>query len=285
MQHVLTFTKMQGVGNDFVVVDGFDKGDWDWSALAVELCDRRFGVGADGLLVVEEAGRADLQMRMYNPDGTPDVCGNGLRCVARYAVERKLVSSSRLSILTLAGVRDSEVNRNGSGDIVSVTVVMGEPRMRAVDIPMTDAGDSILDYPLELANGYCIPISAVNTGSSHVVTFVSELPDDDRFFALSPLVEHHELFPERVSIMWAARAADGFNIRIWERGAGETWGCGTGACAVGVTAVLHNFVAAGELVKVHARGGTLEIRWTPGSGILMTGPAENVFEGSITLSI
>lgn len=285
MQHVLTFTKMQGVGNDFVVVDGFDKGDWDWSALAVELCDRRFGVGADGLLVVEDAGRADLQMRMYNPDGTPDVCGNGLRCVARYAVERKLVSSSRLSILTLAGVRDAEVNRNGNGDVVSVTVGMGEPRMRAVDIPMTDAGDSILDYPLELANGYCIPISAVNTGSSHVVTYVSDLPDDDRFFTLSPLVEHHELFPERVSIMWAARAADGFNIRIWERGAGETWGCGTGACAVGVTAVLHKFVAAGELVKVHARGGTLEIRWTPGSGILMTGPAENVFEGSITLSI
>ncbi len=283
MRKVLTFTKMQGVGNDFVVVDGSDKGDWDWSALAVELCDRRFGVGADGLLVVEPTNRADLQMRMYNPDGTPDVCGNGLRCVARYALERKLVAVSRFTILTLAGTREVFVDTASSHS--PVTVAMGDPRLRAVDIPMTDAGDTVLDYPLVLPNGSCISICAVNTGSSHVVTFVPELPDDERFFTVSPLVEHHEIFPERVSIMWATKVHDGFNIRIWERGAGETWGCGTGACAVGVAAVLQQLAKPGEEVQVHAKGGTLQICWSHSTGITMTGPAETVFEGTIALAL
>ncbi len=283
MQRVLTFTKMQGVGNDFVVVDGADKGDWDWSALAIELCDRRFGVGADGLLVVEPTNRADLQMRMYNPDGTPDVCGNGLRCVARYAVDRKLVDTSHFSILTLAGPRDVVVDDvTGMG---AITVAMGDPRLKAVDIPMTDAGDTVLDYPLVLPNGSCVSICAVNTGSSHVVTFVPELPNDEMFCTLSPLVEHHELFPERVSIMWATKVTDGFNIRIWERGAGETWGCGTGACAVGVAAVLQNLALPGELVRVHAKGGSLDIRWSHETGISMTGPAVRVFEGTIALTL
>lgn len=284
MSEVLAFTKMQGVGNDFVVIDGRGNTAHDWSALAPELCDRRFGVGADGLLIVDTSHNADFMMRMYNPDGTPDVCGNGLRCLSRYAVERGIVSSDELRVATLAGIRPARIHRSATGNITSVTVGMGLPRFDPPGIPMHIVQERVFDYPLELPNGKTLAITALSTGSTHAVTFVESLPDEEIFQELSPLVERHPLFPDRTSLMWCHMENDRhIQLRIWERGAGETWGCGTGACAAAVAAILHGYAPAGEPVAVISRGGELIIRWSEGEPIEMTGPAAFVFDGLYTL--
>lgn len=276
----MPFTKMQGVGNDFVVVDGRADGDYDWSGLAIEVCDRNMGIGADGLLVLDDTQRADIMMRMYNPDGTPDVCGNGLRCVARYAVERGIVAGDALRVATLAGARAARIHRSEAGKVVSVTVGMGLPRFDPPSIPMRVPLDCVIDYPLELDSDPPLKITALSTGTTHAVTFVDALPDDETFFRISPQVEMHRLFPDRTSLMWCVVEDPRLlRMRIWERGAGETWGCGTGACAAAVTAVLQGKAVSGDPVTVSSRGGDLRIRWTEGEPIEMTGPAEFVFDG------
>lgn len=276
----LHFTKMQGVGNDFIVVDGRKDGAQDWSTLSLELCDRHTGIGADGLLVLDATHLADIRMRMYNPDGTPDVCGNGLRCIARYAVERQIVAGDELRIATLAGIRTAQIRREDCGRITAVTVSMGEPRFDPLDIPMRIASERVIDYPLELDDGLELPVTALSTGSTHAVAFVDSLPDDTRFFSVSPQVEEHPLFPDRTSLMWCkVEAVQRLRLRIWERGAGETWGCGTGACAAAVAAILKGFVCAGDTVTVASQGGELKVLWREGHPIEMTGPAENVYEG------
>lgn len=286
MPNRLRFTKMQGVGNDFIVVDGRRDTAVDWSTLALELCDRHLGIGADGLLVLENTTVADVRMRMFNPDGTPDVCGNGLRCIARYAVERSIVPSDTLRIATLAGVRDATVNRGPHGSISSVTVTMGKPRFKPSEIPMQVAGDRVIDYSLQLDNGVTLPISALSTGTTHAVTFVDSLPDDAAFRAISHEVEEHPLFPDRTSLMWCkVEDAHRLRLRIWERGAGETWGCGTGACAAAVAAIEKGLVCPGTPVTVASRGGELIVTWREGEPIEMTGPAETVYEGALRLSV
>lgn len=280
MPSLLRFAKMQGVGNDFVVVDGRQDGDLDWSVLAVEICDRRMGVGADGLLVLDDTHLADIMMRMYNPDGTPDVCGNGLRCLARYAVENRIVYGDNLRVATLAGVRSAQVLRNPRGEIIAVNVDMGLPKFDPPAIPMRSALDRVIDYRLELDAGVALSITALSTGSTHVVTFVDGLPEDPEFYHISPQVEENSLFPNRTSLMWChVENPERLRLRIWERGAGETWGCGTGACAAAVAAVLHGYCLPGEPITVVSRGGNLVIRWREDETIRMTGPAEFVFEG------
>ena len=275
----LRFAKMQGVGNDFVVVDARGMGDMEWSGLAREVCDRKFGVGADGLLVIDRSHIADAMMRMYNPDGTPDVCGNGLRCVARYVAGDSQTAHhsslpaphSTLTIATLAGVRTATIGEE------LITVEMGAPRFRPEDIPMTVAGDRVVNVALDL-HSELLTITALSTGSTHTVTFADELPGDDRFFRLSPLIETHPLFPERTSVMWCKReSASQVRLRIWERGAGETWGCGTGACAAAVAAALNGYT--GDVVTVASKGGELKVEWRDRDKLLMTGPAEYVFRG------
>jgi len=283
MPSTLRFTKMQGVGNDFVVVDGRRNASVDWSTLSMELCDRHTGIGADGLLVLENTHVADVRMRMFNPDGTPDVCGNGLRCVARYAVERGIVRGDKLRIATLAGVRDASMNRGASGCIESITVAMGVPRFDPSQIPMRVAGSRVIDYPLELDNGASLTISALSTGSTHAVAFVDCLPEDSQFQTVSPQVEEHPLFPDRTSLMWCkVEDSRHLRLRIWERGAGETWGCGTGACAAGVAAINKGFVCPGTPVTVISHGGELIINWQEGEEVEMTGPAETVYDGVST---
>lgn len=283
----LAFSKMQGVGNDFVVVDGRARQSMAWNEAAIVLCDRKFGVGADGLLVLDNSKVADFAMRMFNPDGSPDVCGNGLRCIARYAVERGLLARDEMQIETLVDVRSAVVNRSESGGIESVTVAMGEPRFAARDIP-ADSGNPdarLIDYPLPLLDGESLTITALSTGSTHSVTFSKELPDDATFFRVSPLVENHPIFPERTSLMWCKVAAPNrLQMRIWERGAGETWGCGTGACAAAVVAIQRGFAERDSPVYVASKGGELHITWKTDGKIVMTGPAKFVFEGIFVLS-
>ena len=277
-----SFVKMQGVGNDFVVVDGRGDGGPVWPDVAIKACDRRFGVGADGLLVLDNAGSADFAMKMFNPDGSPDVCGNGLRCMARYARERGVVQRDTMQIETLVDMRTAQINRDAGGAFEAVTVDMGQPRFEAKDIPALAELPTqyLVDFPLVLPNGETLAITALSTGSTHSVTFVPALPDDETFLRISPLVEHHPLFPERTSLMWcAAESRNRVRMRIWERGAGETWGCGTGACAAAVVAIQHGLAERDTPVTIRSKGGELHILWQTDGDIKMTGPAESVFAG------
>lgn len=281
----LPFTKMQGVGNDFVLIDARDLSA-DWSRIAPALCARRTGIGADGLLVVRSSMRADLLMEMYNPDGSPDVCGNGLRCVALYAAAQGIVHTDRMLIETFIDVRAAIILRRVDGQRASISVGMGLPQFEPDRIPMRVDHAPVIDYPLPLAGGETLRITALSTGSTHAVTFVDALPDDTRFQAVSLQVENHPLFPERTSLMWChVLARNSIEIRIWERGAGETLGCGTGACAAAVGAILHRYADPGAEVTVASRGGVLSVRWTAGEPILMSGPAGFVFEGSIDVDM
>ena len=279
----LAFSKMQGVGNDFVVVDGREQKDISWSDAAIALCDRKFGVGADGLLVLDNSESADFAMRMYNPDGSPDVCGNGLRCMARYAAERGIISRDEMRIETLVDVRAAQINREANGAFESVTVEMGEPRFAARDIPanLKNPDDRLINFLLPLSAGEALNITALSTGSTHSVHFADDLPDDAAFFRVSPLVENHPVFPERTSLMWCvAESPNRIRMRIWERGAGETWGCGTGACAAAVAAIAQGVAGKRDApLTVASKGGELHILWKTGGGIVMTGPAEWVFDG------
>ena len=281
----LPFVKMQGVGNDFVVVDA---GAWpereDWPARAIVLCDRRTGIGGDGLLVVGPSAVADVRMRMFNPDGTEDMCGNGLRCVVRFAHERGFLGTEGVAE-TRAGLR--RVSVLGPDTFAAD---MGAPRFAPADLPMrVDGPGPVLDFPLTLEGGETLPVSVVSTGTTHTVVFVERLPEDADFFRLSPRIELHPLFPERTSVLWtlvegpdSQATVARLRLRIWERGAGETLGCGTGACAAAVLARMQNKASAPE-IDVLSRGGTLRVAWAGGADdtILLTGPAEVVYTGRL----
>ena len=272
----LPFTKMQGVGNDFVVVEGsvLPSGT-DLPALALRLCDRKFGIGSDGLLVLLPSSVSDLRMRMFNPDGTEDMCGNGLRCIIRLARQQGIIGDVG-TVETLSGVREFSVGLNGV-----ITAEMGAPNFDARAIPACFPANastqtvSIAGVPLRL--------HSVNTGSTHTVLWRERLPEDSEFFALSPLIEEHPLFPKRTSVMWAAQdGANTIHLRIWERGAGETLGCGTGACAVAAVARREGRWQEGPLL-LRSKGGALSATWSgrKDDSIYLTGDAQTVFTGEI----
>jgi diaminopimelate epimerase len=286
----LLFIKMQGVGNDFILIQSSREDEQDWGLLAQQMCERRIGIGADGLLVVFPASTADIAMRMYNSDGTLDVCGNGMRCVARYAVDHpgpwqeSIQKSGLLRIETQEGIRTAHYLKKANRDML-IAVEMGKPDFSPQRIPVSGASEPLLSYDLLLPGDTTFPlqISAVWTGSAHAVTFVNELPDDPVFYTLSPLTENHPIFPERVSLLWTKLMEPGAaELRIWERGVGETWGCGTGACAV--AAVIHEIFGWEYPICVRSRGGELVISIMPDGGLLMEGPAEYVFEGVYPLN-
>ena len=272
----LFFHKMHGAGNDFVVLDGLRapiSPQLDITALAQLLCVRHFGVGADGLLSLETSDIADVRMRMWNPDGTPDMCGNGLRCVAHLAHQLGYVENENFAIETIAGVR--QIHKLNDGRI---RTAMGTPQFAPAIVPLT-AATPLLNGTLEVNGQTLENVTSLSTGSTHTVIFRDAALSEAEFQSLSPQLEHHPLFPARTSIMWAVPAgADKFAIRIWERGAGETLACGTGACAVGVAA-LQTGRATGPII-VASRGGELEVEWNaPAGEIYLTGRATYVYEG------
>lgn len=281
---MLPFTKMQAVGNDFVVVEERAwPTDTDWNDTAIRLCDRHFGIGSDGLLLVGPSSVADFRMRMFNPDGTEDMCGNGLRCVFRFARKQGYFTSLHATGETLDGIHTAT-----SSDGILWSVGMGVPQFDPEAIPVLIEADAVLNYPLDVEDEE-ITVSSVSTGSTHTVLFVSELPNDERFFHISPLIEHHPLYPERTSVMWATPDSDceqgaAWRIRIWERGAGETLGCGTGACAV---AVLARATGRSQQTQtaIRSRGGELSVTWSAegvDSAMTLTGPAEIVYAGTLS---
>ncbi len=268
----LAFSKMHGAGNDFVVVAEEAVRSFSLPELARRLCQRRFAIGADGLLVVGRGERHPVKMRMFNPDGTEDMCGNGLRCVAKWAVMRGLAADSRFVVETIDGEKGVELLPDGT-----VRVELGEPRFEPEQVPVLAEMNPVVNLPLDLPDG-SVKITAVFTGSTHGVVFVDRLPEDERFLRDSPLIENHPLFPQRTSVLWTVvESPSRLRMRIWERGAGETLACGTGACAAAVAGQLHGLV--GEEVEVHSAGGVLRVQWRPGSPVFLTGAAELVYEG------
>jgi diaminopimelate epimerase len=283
------FVKTHGIGNDFVVLDTLSNplpSDFAFPAFAIEACDRHRGVGGDGLLLLcepdEEAAQrgAVIRMRMWNPDGTEDMCGNGLRCVAYLANQRGHAAKEFL-VQTLAGDRLASISDNGH-----VRVNMGRPLFEADAIPMTPPpGLSPLRYSLEVG-GRCYPwVTSLSTGSTHTVIFVEELPGDGEFRDISPLIEHHPYFPERTTVLWAhVAAAQLLELRIWERGVGETLACGTGGCAAAVAAHVNGRSDAAQGIIVHSKGGELQITWQPDSEIYKSGPATIVYTADYALT-
>lgn len=283
-EEALQFVKMHGAGNDFILLDllspqsplpNSDPDGAVWSGMAERLCDRHFGIGSDGLLLVLPSTAADARMRMFNPDGSESAsCGNGIRCLGRYVHDRYGLGKPDLRVETAAGVTTIWVQADGS-----VTVDMGRPIFNAADIPIGVIGDDPLDVTLSL-EGAQLPVSCVSMGNPHAVTFVEPgTLDGYPLETIGPRVERHPLFPQRTNFeVCEILAPDHMRVRVWERGAGPTLACGTGACASTVAAAM-----AGKVqppVRVQLPGGDLTIGW-PGEGsVLMTGPAEYVFTGS-----
>jgi diaminopimelate epimerase len=276
----IAFVKMHGTGNDFVVLDNLASplpGNFDFSSAALELCARRFGIGGDGLLLLDKSENAPIKMRMWNPDGTEDMCGNGLRCIAKLAHERGYVGEEFL-IETLAGLRRCAI----VGD--KVRVEMGAPVFAPQQIPTLI--ENPIEYSLPVNKGAIPHVTTLSTGSTHTVVFTDKEISETAFQTLSPAIENHYLFPERTTVLWSKiegrdDVSTHIAVRIWERGVGETLACGTGACAVAVAAQKTG--RAGENVVIKSRGGELQISWREGSEIQMTGGAEIVCEGAYSL--
>jgi diaminopimelate epimerase len=274
----MRFTKMHGAGNDYVYVDCFAEPlPADVPALARALSDRHFGVGGDGLILICPAEQADAEMRMYNADGSySENCGNALRCVAKYLYDHGLARRDPLRILTGGRVMTTALEVV-DGRVQRVQVDMGEPILRSAEIPTTLPGDPPIDAELS-AGGRAFRATCVSLGNPHCVLFVDEL-SDDLVLRIGPLIERDPRFPRRVNVEFVA-VVDRQTVRqrTWERGAGETLACGTGACAVAVAGVLTG--RTDRRVKVQLLGGDLDIEWREADNrLLMTGPAAEVFHG------
>lgn len=285
----MRFTKMQGVGNDFVVVEGGELPPQVLlPRLAVQTCDRKFGIGADGLLVVsQDAPNSAFRMRMFNPDGSEDMCGNGLRCVSLWAVRAGWLGNQTMFTVAVKGgtrpVRLLDIADDRRSGLLGVD--MGVPQLEPDALPFcAPAGMRVIACPLAVGEE-TFPVTVANTGSTHTVIFGAAPPHEELFQRVSPLIENHSQFPERTSVLWATPPENGaVAVRIWERGAGETWGCGTGACAVGVAAVLNGLSAPGTPLDVVSKGGTLRITWLgEGAPLDMIGPAQIVYDGDFAL--
>jgi diaminopimelate epimerase len=275
----MKFVKMHGTGNDFVLLRA--QGDeQDWSRLAQAMCDRHYGIGADGLILVLPSSQADVRMRMFNPDGSEaEMCGNGLRCVVKYVVDEGLVRprDGRISVETAVGVLSAQVFGE-KGAVERVRVSMGVPRFAPQDIPVLAEGEPPLkDLPLDI-EGQRLAVTCVSMGNPHAVHFVERPVVEFPLESIGPKVEHHPLFPQRVNFEVArVLGPERMEARVWERGAGITLACGSGACAAVVAAHLQGLV--GERVDITLPGGVLTVEWDEVGECYLSGPAELVFVG------
>ena len=275
----IQFHKIHGAANDFVVVDGREVAQ-DWTALAIRACDRRRGVGADGLLVLQPAaGAADFRMLYINADGSPaEMCGNGIRCIAKFALDIGATVKESLTWETGGGPVSTQVLSHGPIE-ATVRVNMGPPRLRPGDIPVTGDGEMVREQAFRV-NGASLDLTCVNMGNPHAVTYVESVAEFP-LERLGPLVENHPDFPRHTNFeIVEVLAPDHLRMRVWERGVGETMACGTGACAVAVASRLVR--GTDETVAVDLPGGRLSIQWKDGADVMMTGPAETVFVGKLS---
>ena len=283
----MKFTKMHGAGNDYVYVDARSE-DRDWSELSRQMSDRHFGVGGDGLILIKNSDVADLKMSMFNADGSEaEMCGNGIRCFVKYAVDRGIVSDSAasVSVETLAGIRQIATITE-DGRVTGARVSMGTPILTPKDVPvkLESAGEygpgPVLGYPLQM-DGYDLPLSFVSMGNPHAVTFIDTPVAEFPLHAVGPKIEHHSIFPNRVNFeIVNVDSPTRLTARVWERGSGETLACGTGACGIAVASILNGH--SKDTVDITLPGGTLKVDWDGQGEVYLEGPAEEVFNGEWT---
>jgi diaminopimelate epimerase len=271
----MEFVKLQATGNDFVIVDA-RRLKRNWVSLAKAICDRRFGVGSDGLILLLNSSTADWRMRMFNPDGSEaEACGNGLRCFARYIMNAGLAGPDKqLKVETAGGLRTITPLEGAS----SFRVGMGVPGLKPEEIPLAVQleGAPVTDYPLKV-RGRKLMLSFVSMGNPHGVSFVEDV-EAFPLAEIGPAVENHDMFPHRLNFEIArVLSRRAIRARVWERGAGETLSCGTGACAVAVAARLHGYI--NDRVQVELAGGKLNVEWDGKGQVYLNGPAEAVFNG------
>ena len=288
----MRFTKMHGIGNDYVYVDCFAEDVSAPAELAVAVSDRHFGIGSDGLILIGPSQVADVRMRMFNADGSEaQMCGNGIRCVAKYSYEHELAQAgdafsvqgqatfaSSMRIETGNGVLTVGLDVDENDRVGRVCVNMGQPRLAAAEIPVDMAGERVIEEAIEIDGGELL-MSCVSVGNPHAVFFCDDL-DDVELSRVGPVIENHRLFPERINVHFVRVDSPGeFTMVTWERGSGITLACGTGACACGVAAVLTG--RCERVVTAHLPGGDLELNFLEEDNcVYMTGPAVEVFSGT-----
>ncbi len=274
----MKFAKMQGAGNDYVYINGFEEMVEDPAKMARELSNRNFGIGSDGLILILPSRKADVRMRMFNSDGSEsEMCGNGVRCVAKYAFDHGLVNKKEITAETGAGILTLQLFTNSGNKVDKVRVNMGKPRLTRGEIPMTGEPDGqVVAQELHVSDR-TFHITCVSMGNPHCVIFVDNV-EEFPVAKYGPLIETHALFPNRTNVEFVEIVSPSeVRQRTWERGAGETLACGTGASAVAVAGVLCGRTE--RSILNHLSGGDLEMEWTEEGHVFMTGPAVQVFEG------
>ena len=281
----MEFWKMEGIGNDFVMIDDRDftlQNKISYNDLSKKVCNRNFGIGGDGLIVVNNSKSHDIKFRIFNPDGTePEMCGNGIRCYAKFVYDKKIISKKVFEVETLAGTIIPTVNVNENNIVETVRVDMGIPVLDAKSIPYVSDKEKVISEKIKVGNKE-FEITPVSMGNPHGVIFVDEITDE-LVKKIGPQLERHEKFPEKANIEFIkVLSKNEMNMRVWERGAGETLACGTGASASLVAAVLNNKTT--NKVLIHLLGGDLEIEWNLNTRhVFKTGPATLAFEGNIEI--
>lgn len=277
----MKFTKMQGIGNDYVYVNCLTEKIDQPFEVAKLVSDRHFGIGSDGLILIKPSDVADFKMEMYNADGSQgEMCGNGIRCVAKYVYDYKLTDKTSITVETLAGIKQLELTIE-DGKAALIKVNMGSPELNPSNIPVVADGEQVVNEPIEV-EGKTYQMTCVSMGNPHAVVYMEDVKNLD-LEKIGPGFENHKRFPKRINTEFA-RIIDRKNIemRVWERGSGETLACGTGACATAVASILNGLTD--NQVTLHLLGGDLMIEWNREENkVYMTGPAEVVFEGEIKL--
>lgn len=277
----MKFTKMHGCGNDYVYVNLFEEQLTDPSKLSIAVSDRHFGIGSDGLITIGPSESADFRMRIYNADGSEaEMCGNGIRCVAKYVYDHGMTDKTELTVESGAGIKTLSLVIE-DGRVAQVRVDMGEPLLAPEEIPVAASGERVVDEPIVVGEKEW-RMTCVSMGNPHAVVFV----EDAETFPIEqygPQFEHHERFPRRTNTEFVqVHSRSEVSMRVWERGSAETWACGTGACATVMACILNGYTD--REVLVHLRGGDLVIAYDPKQNrVYMTGPATEVFSGEYAL--
>ena len=275
----MKFTKMQGIGNDYIYVNCFKEKVDNPSELAIKVSDRHFGIGSDGLILIKPSQKADFMMDMYNADGSQGaMCGNGIRCVAKYVYDYGLTDKKQISVETLSGIKYLDLTV-ADGKVELVKVDMGEPILTAKDIPVLADSEKVIDAPIQVG-GKEYHITAVSMGNPHGIVYMDDV-ENLKIEEIGPKFENHQRFPDRINTEFVqVLNRNTLRMRVWERGSGETLACGTGACAVTVASVLNG--KTDREVTVQLLGGELKVCWDQETNhVFMTGPAKVVFDGEI----
>ena len=276
----LKFTKMHGIGNDYIYFDCFKEKVTEPERLAQRISDRRFGVGGDGIVLIMPSDCADFRMRMFNLDGSEGkMCGNATRCIGKYVYDRGLTDKTEITLETLSGIKKLKLHVE-NGKVKTVSVDMGKAELRAAKIPVVSSTETVIGEQRFVAGGESV-ITCVSMGNPHCVVFTDGIDEID-LEKVGPKFEKDPIFPDRVNTEFVETSGcNTLRMRVWERGSGETWACGTGACAVCVAAAENGLVPRDTDVTVKLRGGDLTVNYHKDGTVIMTGPAQFVFDGEL----